>query len=355
MASPIDLRSDTITKPTPEMRRAMADADVGDDVYGEDPTVRALEERAAEVTGKGASMYVPSGTMGNACAVLTHATAGQSAIMDAECHIYVYEQGGVSALGGILPLLTNNDSGLPTPEEVQGHLDRPAWLHPAVGVVCVENTHNRRGGSVAVPADLEAVHSVTSAAGVPLHMDGARVFNAATFLGVGIVDITQHVDSVQFCLSKGLCAPVGSILAGSEEFIARARATRRRLGGAMRQAGVIAAAGLIALNDMPARLHDDHENARHLAEELSQIDALGADPEAVQTNIVIVRTDGIGVAAGEVVERLRGRGVLASLYGPTMLRFVTNRDATRDQVKEASAITLRLFEEIIEERKGTAP
>ncbi|MBT7100947.1 threonine aldolase, partial [Candidatus Poribacteria bacterium] len=273
--------------------------------------------------------------------------------MDVECHIYVYEQGGVSALGGILPLLTNNDNGLPTPEDVQGHLDRPAWLHPSVGVVCVENTHNRRGGSVAAPADLAPLHGVTSAAGVPLHMDGARVFNAATFLGVPVADITSHVDSVQFCLSKGLCAPVGSILAGPDEFITRARATRRRLGGAMRQAGVIAAAGLIALNDMPSRLREDHDNARQIAEQLSQIETLGMDPGAVQTNIVIVRTDGIGVAAGEVVERLRERGVLASLYGPTMLRFVTNRDATRDQVKEASDITVRLFEEIIEEKKGT--
>ena len=354
MTAPIDLRSDTITKPTSDMRRAMANAEVGDDVYGEDPTVRALEEQAAAAVGKAAAMFVPSGTMGNACAVLTHATAGQSAVMDAVCHIYVYEQGGVSALGGILPLLSDNDSGVPAPDFVQGHLDRPAWLHPAVGVVCVENTHNRRGGSVAPQTDIGDLHAVTSAADVPLHMDGARVFNAAAYLGVPVADIAHQVDSIQFCLSKGLCAPVGSILAGSDEFITRARAMRRRLGGAMRQAGVIAAAGLIALTEMPARLHEDHENATYLAEQLSQVEELAVDPASVQTNIVIVRTDGVGADAGRVVERLRERGVLASVYGPTMLRFVTNRDASRDRVKEASAIALRLFEEIVEDSKGAA-
>ncbi|MEO2005626.1 MAG: beta-eliminating lyase-related protein, partial [Candidatus Poribacteria bacterium] len=189
---------------------------------------------------------------------------------------------------------------------------------------------------------------------VPLHMDGARVFNAATFLDIDVREIADHVDSIQFCLSKGLCAPVGSILAGSEEFITRARAIRRRLGGAMRQAGIIAAAGLIALDEMPGRLHEDHANAQHLATELSQIKELSLDPAAVETNIVIVHTDRVGAKAADVVERLQGRGVLASVYGPTTLRFVTNRDATRDQTKHASAIALQLFEELLKEKKGMA-
>jgi threonine aldolase len=342
----IDLRSDTVTKPTPAMRQAMAEAVVGDDCYGEDPTVNLLEERAAEIVGKDAALYVPSGTMGNTCALLAHTHPGDIVLMDAECHIYVYEHGALATWGGLLPILWQAPNGCPSPEYVRSYVGRNPRQFPPVRLVCLENTHNRRGGCVLVPEEIAAIHEATSAAGIPLHLDGARVFNAATCLGVPVTEITRHVDSVMFCLSKGLCAPVGSLLAGDGTFIARARRARKRLGGAMRQAGVLAAAGLVALTEMRQRLHEDHENAQLLAKALSSVEALGVHPERVATNIVIVPTERLGLRADELAARLAQRGVLASVYGPKMMRLVTHHDVSRDDVERAAAAVIEVCEEL---------
>ncbi|MDA1191741.1 MAG: GntG family PLP-dependent aldolase [Candidatus Poribacteria bacterium] len=343
----IDLRSDTMTRPTPQMREAMANAVVGDDIYGEDPTVTELETRAAEIMGKESAMYIPSGTMGNLVALLVHGKPGDIALMDKECHIYVYEQGGVAAFAGLTPGLWESENGCPSPDFVQSYVGRNTRAYPPMGLVCLENTHNRRGGTVIPPDQIKAVHEVTLEAGVPLHMDGARIFNAAIALGVSVKEIADQVDTVQFCLSKGLGAPVGSILAGSERFIVEARRVRRRLGGAMRQSGVIAAAGLIALTEMPARLRDDHANARLLVERLSELDALELEPDKAPTNIVVVRTDNLSVGAEEVAELLKEKGVLVTLYGPQMIRFVTHHDVSREQVQSAAEITLGVLKSLV--------
>jgi threonine aldolase len=346
----IDLRSDTVTKPTPRMREAMARAEVGDDGYGEDPTVNELERRAAEVMGKESAVYVPSGTMGNACALIAHTRPGDVVLMDAECHIYYYEHGGIAALSGCLPVLWSAPNGCPSPDFVQSYIGRNPRQFPPTTLVCLENTHNRRGGVVMTPEEIERIHAVTQCADVRLHLDGARIFNAAVALGVSVRDIARHVDTVQFCLSKGLCAPVGSLLAGSEEFVARARRARKRLGGSMRQAGVLAAAGLIALTEMPSRLAEDHANARYLAKTLASVEALNVEPEAVATNIVIARTVELGIGAAEFAKRLAERGILVAVYGPATIRFVTHNDVTRVDVERAAAATLELCEELLRNR-----
>ncbi len=339
----IDLRSDTVTRPTPEMRKAMAEAVVGDDCHGEDPTVQELEARAADVMGKEAAMFVPSGTMGNSCALLAHGRPGEIALMDAECHVYVFEQGGLAALAGLMPVLWESPNGCPSPDFVQSYMNRSPRMYPRTAVVCLENTHNRRGGRVMSPDEMAAIHDVTSAAGVPLHLDGARIFNAAVALGVPVRRIADQVDTVQFCLSKGLGAPVGSILVSDTAFIDRARLTRKRLGGSMRQSGVIAAAGIIALTEMHKCLAEDHENARMLAEVLADIPELGVDPAVVETNMVNVRTAGVGVAADKAAAALKEQGVGVAVYGPTTLRFVTHHDASRDDVKRAATIAAEVF------------
>lgn len=351
----IDLRSDTVTKPTPRMRQAMATAEVGDDGYGEDPTVNELERRAAEIMGKEKALFVPSGTMGNACALLAHTRPGDVVLMDAECHIYYYEHGGLAALAGCLPVLWDTPNGCPSPDFVQSHIGRNPRQFPPTTLVCLENTHNRRGGVVMTPEEIARVYAITQEAGIALHLDGARLFNAAVALRVSVKDFACHVDSVQFCLSKGLCAPVGSLLAGSEAFIARARRARKRLGGSMRQAGVLAAAGLIALTEMPNRLEEDHANARHLARALASVEALRVRSESVVTNIVLARTEELGVDAAEFAKRLAERGVLVAVYGPTTIRFVTHHDVTREDVERAAVVTLELCEELLRRkasRKG---
>jgi len=324
VATVVDLRSDTVTRPTPAMRRAMAEAEVGDDQYGEDPTVRRLEERAAELVGKEAAVYVPSGTMGNLVALLSHCGRGDEAILGDEAHIFWYESGGGSTLGGIPFNLRPTDRfGALHPVDVAQAIRPVRAGYPRTGVVCIENTHNRCGGTVLTPAYLQELAAVAHERGVPVHMDGARIFNAATALGVPAATLAADVDSVQFCLSKGLAAPVGSVLAGSAPFVATARRNRKLLGGAMRQAGVIAAAGLVALEQMIARLPEDHARARRLAEGLAQIPGVTVDLETVQTNIVIFRQPP-GLEQADVVAALAERGVLASNYGTRGLRMVTH-------------------------------
>ncbi len=330
MQRPIDLRSDTVTLPTEQMLRAMATAELGDDVYGEDPTVRRLEEVAAQRAGKEAALFVPTGTMGNAVAVLTHTRRGQEIIVGVDAHIYDAEAGGLAVLAGLLARPLECPCGRLEPAVVEAAL-RPDDVHFArTGLLCLENPHNAAGG-VAVPAtEIRATAEVARRNGLPVHLDAARLFNAAVALGVDPVELTAPADSVMFCLSKGLCAPVGSLLAGTAEFIAEARRNRKMLGGGMRQAGVLAAAGLVALETMVDRLAEDHANAQALAQGLAELPGLEVDAESVQTNMVYVGT-GLAPAAG-LVEALKARGVLINAVGAGRVRFVTHKDVDREAV-----------------------
>lgn len=331
----IDLRSDTVTTPTPEMRTAMAEAEVGDDIYGEDPTVARLEATAASILGKEAGLYVPSGTMGNLVALMTHVPRGGEILLEAEAHIYFYEAGGLAVAAQAMPHLIQGQRGLFTPDMLQAAL-RPANLHfPPPALVCLENTHNRAGGTVWPMAQLNAVAETAHQAGLGVHLDGARIFNAALALGVSAADIARPVDSVMFCLSKGLSAPVGSVLAGTKPWIERARRNRKIVGGAMRQAGVIAAAGLVALEHMVERLAMDHANARLLALGLAEVTGLEVDLEWVQTNIVMCDVSGLGVGAPDLARGLAQRGVLVNAVDSRRLRFVTHREVGREDVELA--------------------
>jgi threonine aldolase len=333
----IDLRSDTVTLPSPRMREAMARAEVGDDVFREDPTINALEALVAERTGKEAAVFVASGTMGNLSSLLAHGQRGQEVILGDESHIYHYEAGGASALGGLVfhPVATRPDGVMPL-EAIAAAL-RPAadWLAPP-GVICVENTHNRCGGAIMTPDHIAAVGDLARAHGLPVHLDGARLFNASVALGLPLTAWTAHVTSVQVCLSKGLAAPVGSLVAGPRDFVARARRARKILGGGMRQAGVLAAAGLVALEDMVDRLAEDHANARLLAEGLARLPGLVLDPGSVATNIIV-----FGVAAGldsaAFVDALRKEDVLVIDLGRGRLRAVTHYGITAGDCRLALA------------------
>ena len=312
----------------------MAEAEVGDDVYGEDPTVRRLQEEAAERLGKEAALFFPSGTMANQVAVLTHTRRGQEVLLDAESHIYYYEVGGLAALAGCQPRLFQSVNGVPRPEDVEAVI-RPANVHfPPLGLLCLENTHNRAGGTVMTPEQTEAVAAVARRHGIPVHLDGARIFNAATALGVDVRELTAPVDSVMFSLSKGLAAPIGSILAGSRDFIEEALRYRKLLGGGMRQVGVIAAAGLVALREMVDRLAEDHANARRLAEGLAEMPPLRVDLSTVQTNIVMCDVGQVEPAP-RFVRRLAAAGVLANAVDDRRVRFVTHKDVSSDDVDRA--------------------
>lgn len=333
----VDLRSDTVTLPSPAMREAIERADLGDDVYGEDPTVNRLERLAAELVGKEAAVLVPTGTMGNLSAVLAHGGRGERVILGDECHIYRYEAGGASALGGLiyhaLPTAADGTLDLGALREACAPSDDP-HQSPA-GLICLENTHNRCGGVVLRPDYLAAAHAIAQERGLPLHLDGARVFNAAVALGVDVRAITRHVDSVQFCLSKGLSAPVGSMVAGSAAFIARVRRMRKLLGGGMRQAGVIAAAGIVALTEMVARLAEDHANARALAVGLAAIPGLSVNLDLVQTNIVRFELADSALGVADLIGRLRERGVLVGGMGGRTIRAVTHYGIGADDIARA--------------------
>jgi len=329
----IDLRSDTVTKPTPEMRRAMYEAEVGDDVYGEDPTVNRLQERAAELMGKEAALFVPTGTQGNQVAVLTHTRRGEEVIVEAEAHVYIYEVAGIAALSGCQVKPVAGVCGAMDPAAVAAAIREDNVHYPRTALVCVENTHNRSGGCVVPLENIAAVAEVAHRRGIPVHMDGARIFNAAVALGRPAAELVAPVDSVMFCLSKGLAAPVGSLLVGSRDFIAEARRNRKLLGGGMRQAGVLAAAGLVALELMVDRLADDHANARRLAEGISQIDGLSVDLATVQTNMVRLEVTDSRWTAPALVQALRAEGVLCNATGPRHIRLVTHKDVTAADVE----------------------
>ncbi|MFQ5878761.1 MAG: GntG family PLP-dependent aldolase [Dehalococcoidia bacterium] len=334
MARVIDLRSDTVTLPTPAMRQAIASAELGDDVFGEDPTVRRLEEMASGLMGKEAGLLTVSGTMSNLVALLTFCGRGDEAILGSESHILHYEVAGAAALGGIAyRSLANDEQGMLDPEAVAMAI-RGSDIHfPRTGVVCLENTHNRRGGRALGAGDVAAIADVAQQRRTPLYVDGARIFNAAAALDTQAADLVREADAVAFSLCKGLVAPVGSVLCGSAQLIARARKMRKMVGGGMRQAGVIAAAGIVALETMRDRLVEDHATAKALARGLAQIPGIVIDPDTVETNIVIFRLDGLEVP--DFQARLRQLGVLSSTSGPHRIRMVTHYGISRDDIDEA--------------------
>lgn len=330
----IDLRSDTVTKPTEEMRRAMYSAEVGDDVYKEDPTVRELEETAAEILGKDAALFVTSGTQGNQIAVLTHCRPGQELLLEEESHIFYYESGAVAAIAGVQTRTILGLRGAMEPQDILNAIRTEDIHYPETGLICLENTHNRAGGAVIPVENMKAIYSIAQSNKVPVHLDGARLFNAAAAAGVDVKEFAKYTDTVQICLSKGLGAPIGSIIAGSAEFITTARKWRKRLGGGMRQAGVIAAPGMIALTKMKDRLGEDQWNARVLAEAIESTPGmkLATQPE---TNIVVADVEGLNITSDVFVDRLRSEGVISGTFGPTFVRFVTHYDVTEDQIQEA--------------------
>jgi threonine aldolase len=343
----IDLRSDTVTKPTRQMRRAMAEAEVGDDVYGEDPTVNRLQERAAEMFGKQAALFVPTGSMGNQIAVKLHTKPGDEIIIEERGHIFNYELGAPAVFSGVMirPVRSRNENGMLAWEEIESALRiaQPYYSSPT-GLVCLENTHNFGGGSVMSAQETSEICRRARAINLPVHLDGARIFNAAVAQNETVANLTKDCDSVQFCLSKGLGAPVGSMLLGARDFINEAKIWRKRLGGGMRQVGVLAAAGLVALEETPKILHVDHENARRLADGLANLKGIAIDPERAQTNIVIFDVSASGKTSSEIVAALKEREILASGFGDS-IRMVTHYDVSREDIDA----TLKALEKILSE------
>jgi threonine aldolase len=322
----VDLRSDTVTQPTEEMRAAMARAEVGDDVYGEDPTVNRLQEMAAGLMGKEAALFVPSGTMGNLAAILAHCARGDEMILGDRAHTFLFEAGGAAALGGIQPhTLPNQADGTLDLDDIEAAIRPDDPHYPISRLVSLENTHNRCGGVVLRVDYTRAVGELAHRHGLRLHLDGARIFNAATALGVRAAALAAPADSVTFCLSKGLCAPVGSVLCGTKEFIQRARRMRKMLGGGMRQAGIIAAAGIVALEKMVDRLSEDHRRARTLAEGLSRVPGLLIETDPPQTNMVFLSlADWVPLSAEVMLRRLENQGIRAGLVEARRFRLVTH-------------------------------
>ena len=335
----IDLRSDTVTRPTPEMRAAIAAAEVGDDVYGEDPTINLLEDRAAAIFGREAGLFVPTGTMGNQIALRLLTQPGQEIICESRAHILDWEMATAAVFSGCLIRAVPTERGTLTWQDIEPVIYGRGNFRAATGCIEIENTANLAGGRCTSLPVMEEIWENAKQRKLPIHLDGARIFNAATALGVDVKTLTRGFDTVMFCLSKGLCAPVGSMLVGSREMMDQARIYRKALGGGMRQAGVLAAAGLIALEKMPARLHDDHANARLLAESLSNIEGVVIDADSIETNIVIFRVTG-ALSATDLVARLKARGILAGTVGPDSIRLVTHNDVNRAQcVIAAEALT----------------
>ena len=335
----IDLRSDTVTKPTPEMREAMAKAEVGDDVYGDDPTVNRLQEMAAEMTGHEAGLFVSSGTMGNLSAVLAHCGRGDEVILGKEAHTYRYEAGGISVLGGVHSCqLPNQPDGTIALEDIGDAIRSDDPHQPITRLVTIENTQNRCGGKCLSVEYTNQVVELAHERGLKVHLDGARVFNAAAGLGVSVIELTAPVDSVTFCLSKGLSAPVGSVLCGSKEFIEKAHRGRKILGGGMRQVGVLAAAGIVALEKVAPRLGEDHVRARTLAEGLSENRGLVLDEGTPATNMIFMNlSSDVEMSAGEVAEKMKEHGVLAGVAGNRRFRLVTHYWIDDESVEKAIA------------------
>jgi threonine aldolase len=335
----IDLRSDTVTLPSQRMREAIFRAELGDDVFGEDPTVNRLEQMAAERVGKEAGLLVVSGTMGNLVSILTHCGRGSEIILGDQCHTFVYEAGGTSAVGGIHPhTVPNQPDGTLRLQDIEAAI-RPGNVHfPRTRLICLENTHNRCSGAVLTPEYMAQVGALARRHGLAMHLDGARIFNAAVALGVDVTELTRDADSVSFCLSKGLAGPVGSVVCGSKDFIAEARRMRKVLGGGMRQAGILAAAGIVALDEMVGRLQEDHDNARRLARGIAGIDGLSIDPARIQTNIVYFDLVRETPYAEEFAGQVAARGLRILSVGPNRLRAVTHYGITADDIAQALSV-----------------
>ncbi len=341
----IDLRSDTVTKPTAAMRKAMAEAEVGDDVYGEDPTVNLLQLKAAEIFGKEAALFCPTGSMGNQIAVKLHTQPGDEIIIEERGHILNWEMGAPAVVAGVLirAVRAANESGMLTWNEISAaiHINVPYYACPT-GLICLENTHNFGGGSVMSAEQTSGICEKAHELNLPVHLDGARIFNASVALDESVAELSKNCDSVQFCLSKGLGAPVGSMLLGKKDFIEEARVWRKRLGGGMRQVGVLAAAGLIALTETPKILHVDHENARMLAEGVANLKGVSIDAERVVTNIVIFDVSETGKTSAEICTKLKEQEILAIPFGNS-IRMVTHYDVSREDIET----TLKLLQEIM--------
>jgi threonine aldolase len=334
----VDLRSDTVTRPSAEMRRAMAEAEVGDDVYGEDPTVNRLERRAAEIFGKEAALFVPSGCMGNIVAIKVWTHHGDEVICEERSHVNLYELAAMSAIAGCMPRVARAEDGILSWKQIEAVIRPKIYYDSQTALICLENTFNMWGGTVHPTAQVDEICENAHEMGLKVHMDGARIFNAATALAESVASMTRKVDSVMFCLSKGLGAPVGSMVVGTRAFIEKGRVYRKMFGGGMRQAGVIAAAGLIALEKSPGRLHIDHENARRLADGIAEIRGLRIDPARVRSNIVIFDCSGIGKTAVELCEALYRRGIWAQDTAPYSVRLVTHVDVNREGIERALVV-----------------
>ncbi len=340
----IDLRSDTVTLPTPAMREAMANADLGDDVYGEDPTVNRLEAMTAKLVGKEAALFTASGTMSNLLAIMTHCRRGDEVILGSESHTFLYEVGGASAVAGVqLRPIRNDERGMMDPNAIEDAIRTENIHFPPTALICIENTHNRCGGSVLTPEDMASISSLAHRYTIPVYLDGARIFNASVALGIDVKELTRYSDTMAFCISKGLGAPVGSLLCGPADFIERARKNRKMLGGGMRQVGVLAAAGIVALETMIPRLAEDHANAKRLALGLQGLPGLLVEPHKVQTNIVQMQV--LKGDARELASRMAQRGVKVNWMGGDKIRLVTHCGVNAEDLDEAVDVIASLQRE----------
>ncbi len=339
----VDFRSDTITQPTPEMRRVMAEAPVGDDVFGDDPTVNQLQEKVAELTGKEAALFVPSGTMGNQISINAHTAPGQEVIVEADAHIFYYECGAPAMLSGVQLRPLSGKLGVLTAEQIEAAI-RPRDVHqPPTALICLENTHNRAGGTIYPLEEIQKIAALARERGIRMHLDGARLWNASVATGISLKEYCQYFDSVSLCFSKGLGAPIGSIVVGSKEFIEKAHYYRKAYGGGMRQVGIIAAGALYALEHHFDRLADDHRHAREIAEAIAELPGIQLNLDTVQTNIIIFQFEHPRITPLELVERLKQQGILIISMGGNKLRIVTHLHITDEDV----AYAIRIFREIL--------
>ncbi|GAB6087943.1 low-specificity L-threonine aldolase [Alkaliphilus crotonatoxidans] len=348
MEKVIDLRSDTVTLPTEEMLEAIGQASLGDDVYRDDATVIRLEKMAAELVGKEAALFVPSGTMGNLVAVMTHTTPGQEIILEESCHIYLYEVAGIARLAGVQARPIKGIDGIIPLKEIEGAIRSENIHFPETGLICLENSHNMAGGTVVPLEKMKEIYELAKSHGIPLHLDGARIFNAALYLSVEPREIAKYCDSLMFCLSKGLSAPVGSLLAGTKDFIERARKNRKMLGGGLRQAGVLAAPGIVALEKYRHWLQKDHDHARVLAHGLKAIEGIQVAVDQIHTNIVNADFYHTGCSVASLLKDMYHKGIWANGRNDRMIRFVTHRGITEQDVLRA----VDIIKEILEEKSG---
>lgn len=339
----IDLRSDTVTKPSAEMRRVMAEAEVGDDVFGDDPTVNTLQEKVADMLGKEAALFTPSGTMANTIAILAHTQPGDEVIVERESHTFNYEVAGAAVMGGIQLNTILGDRGILEPEQIAREIREPNVHIPQTKLICLENTHNRGGGTIYPLEKIQAIHQLAQENYLKMHLDGARLFNACVATGISAKEYAQYFDSLMFCFSKGLGAPVGSILAGSKAFIQRAHRVRKMLGGGMRQVGILAAAALYVLENNVERLTEDHEHAKMLAKVLAKIKGFQVNPEHVETNIVVFDVSDSAFSVAEVLGKLKAKGILMLPFGHTLVRAVMHLDVSHEDIETTIQVVHELF------------